>query len=300
MFSAGGGSPSLSVIVPSLNSALVAETLRALRGQTAADEIAEILVVGRDEPGLVKEDHLIRFVETPRPVTSPVARNIGIGAAKGSILTFTDADCIPQPVWLEQLLRAHGEGHSVVGGALSLEGNGYWQLCYNVTMFHEFLTGRPRGTRSNLGAFSLSVTRQVVEQVGLMDESLDRSQDTDWTLRMRRAGYDLYFWPAAVVRHLPAVSGLAGLLRLWQRTGYFSSVVRRRYPDLLPAAPFSGHPWLISALSPLIAAAVTMRILAADPSLVRLLHVLPVVYATKVAWCLGAGRAMSGRPAPQA
>ena len=120
--------PDVSVIIPSLNSRLIDKTLDSILAQTVFDRIAEILVIGMDEPGLVGEAQAVRFISTRIPVTAPVGRNIGLRAAMGTLFVFIDADCIAEPTWLATLLAAHEEGGLVVGGSVSLEGSSYWQL----------------------------------------------------------------------------------------------------------------------------------------------------------------------------
>jgi len=278
------------VIIPNLNSRIIDRTLASLLAQTAFDHIVEILVIGLDEPGLVIERDTVRFISTGLPVTAPVARNIGIRQAQGTIFAFIDADCIAEPDWLETLLSAQQKGHPVVGGSVSLQVDNYWQLCYNLTMFHEFLTDAPGGERQNFGTLNLCVARGMVDRVGLFDEHLARGQDTEWTLRMRRHGYKLRFVPKAVVRHLPEVDSLSKIVRLWYRSGFFNAQVRQNYRDVIAALPFYGRPLLLTLLSPAIGAAVTARIFARSPRLLRYAHTVPVVFLTKVAWCLGASR----------
>jgi N-acetylglucosaminyl-diphospho-decaprenol L-rhamnosyltransferase len=49
----------------------------------------------------------------------------------------------------------------------------------------------------------LLVRRQVIEQVGLLDENIFMYfEDTDWCLRMRRAGWKVYFNPGVEVIHV--------------------------------------------------------------------------------------------------
>jgi GT2 family glycosyltransferase len=282
--------PYVSVIIPNLNSNLIDKTLQSIFSQTVFDHVAEILVVGLDQPGLVIDRTPVRFISTGIPVTAPVARNIGIRRATGTHLAFMDADCIADPSWLETLLSTQEKGHSIVGGSVSLEVNSYWQLCYNLTMFHEFLPTAPAGERDNFGTLNLCVTREVVERVGLFDEGLARGQDTEWTLRMRRHGYSLYFVPEAVVKHLPEVTGLSEIIKLWYRSGFFNAQVRQNYRDMIATLPFYGKPFLLTLLSPAIGAVVAARIFARNPRLLRYIHTTPVLFLTKVAWCLGAAR----------
>ena len=66
----------------------------------------EVLVVGRDEPGLVPRSADIRLLETPSPVPPATARNLGVAEARGDAFLFTDADCRPRPGWLTHLAAA--------------------------------------------------------------------------------------------------------------------------------------------------------------------------------------------------
>jgi len=282
--------PYVSVIIPNLNSNLIDKTLESIFSQTVFDRIVEILVVGLDQPGLVMDRAPVHFISTETPVTAPVARNIGIRQAAGTRLAFIDADCIAEPSWLETLLSTQEKGHPIVGGSVSLESNDYWRLCYNLTMFHEFLPSTPAGERSNFGTLNLCVTREVVDRVGLFDERLDRGQDTEWTLRMRRHGYRLHFVPEAVVKHLPEIAGLSQIVKLWYRSGFFNAQIRRNYRDVIASPPFYGQPFILSILSPVIGAVVTARIFARNLRLLRHVHTAPVLFLTKVAWCLGAAR----------
>jgi GT2 family glycosyltransferase len=284
------GQASVSIIIPSRNSYTIDRTIDSLFGQTAFERIDEILVIGIDEPGKVVERGPVRFIPSDGPVTAPVARNLGIRQARNHDLVFIDADCVAEPGWLAELLEANSAGRPVVGGSVTLLGDDYLQLCYNLSMFHEFLPSSRAGSRKNLGTLNLFVSRQVVDKTGLMDESLVRCQDTEWTLRMRDKGYELFFEPGAVVRHLPHISGLSQVYRVWYRTGYFSGQIRRKYRHLIAPPPFESAPWMLALLSPMIGIFVTLRIFIQSPRLVRFCHTLPVIFLTKLAWCLGTSR----------
>lgn len=280
----------VTIIIPSLNSPLIAQTLESLCTQTVVSHIDEVIVIGLDTAGLIQPHPLVRFIDTGSPVTAPVARNIGIREAHGNYLAFIDADCIARADWLEHLLAQQTAGYPVVGGSVAFRSHPYLQLCYNLTMFHEFLVTAPAGTRANFGTLNLCVARDVVEKVGLMNEDLDRGQDTEWTLRMRRYGYTLTFTPDAVVTHLPQVQSLRKILATWHKSGMFNAWVRRQYQDLIAPAPFDGLPLVQRLLAPAVALAVTARIFLRDPRLLRYIHTSPVLFATKVAWCWGASR----------
>lgn len=94
----------VSVIIPTYKSwDLLEKCLEAISVQTFSGSF-EVLVVNNDSDNTIpqhlkKYDNVI-FLHESKP-GSYVARNTAIRFSRGEILAFTDADCIPQPTWLE-------------------------------------------------------------------------------------------------------------------------------------------------------------------------------------------------------
>lgn len=282
----------VSVIIPNLSSPIVDQTVASLHKQTYRATGLETIVIGLDEPGLVLRDENVRFISTRQPVCAAAARNIGIEEAKGRFLVFIDADCVAAPDWLDKLMARHQRGEDVVGGSVWFAADNYWTLCDNISMFHEFLPSRKPGPRPYLPTLNLSVRREVAQEVGKFDESFPGAsgEDIDWTIRIRQLGHELYFEPAAVVYHLPERQTFRSILAHWWRSGQSMVRVRLRYADVLHTPSLVKSPVWLLGLSPLVSAYVTQRTFLRNPSLLRYLHTLPVVFLTKMAWCLGAAR----------
>jgi GT2 family glycosyltransferase len=285
---AGMDEPTISIVIPVRDEPRAARAVAAVLAQDGIQAVAEILVVGSGVPPLPEDPRVIR-VET-NPASSPGAnRNRGIERARGTILIFLDADCVPRPGWLRALGKRL-ESAPVVSGAVALDADGYWATAYNVTTFSLFRESLPAGARPFLATLTLGVRREVIDAVGPLDESLFRCEDMDWTMRMAASGIPLAFEPGAVVEHRPASSARLALLKWWQ-SGAASLFVRRRHAganagrDALALFP----PWALRLLSPVLALGATLRVFR-SPGSWRYLHTLPVVYVTKVAWCLGAAR----------
>lgn len=281
----------VAVIIPSLNAPTLGRALDAVTAQTVAPH--EIIVVGRDEAGILRARDGVRFIDTGAPVCAARARNLGIAAATGDLMLFLDADCVPRPDWLARHVMRHESGETVVGGAVSLEGSNYWAQSDNVSMFHEFIPQRLPGPRFLLPTLNLSVRRAVFEAVGGMDESFPgaAAEDADWTIRMRRAGYQLYFDPSAVVAHAPARTAWSDVVRHWRNLGHNAVRVRLRYTEEFGTPRGARSAWWWRLLSPLIAAKVTAGIYA-ERALRAYWPSLPVVYATKIIYCFGAASAI--------
>lgn len=281
----------ISVIIPSLHSTYIDQTLGALHKQNFDLNQVEVLVVGLDKYGLIKQDKLVRFISTEVPVSPATARNIGIQYAKGDILCFTDADCLPDRNWLRELTRLFSHKIHVVGGGVVFDTNkSYWNLCDNFSWFYDLLVSSPVGERHQLASLNLAVHRHVIETVGLLNETYPNAaaEDSEWTVRMRMEGYKLYFNPAAVVGHYPFRTSLT---KLWWHSftyGRYSVKVNPRFMDFLSTPVILRH-WLWWALAfPLASVLITVKILWKNRTLPRIWLAAPGIFISKIAWSLGA------------
>lgn len=281
----------VAIIIPSLNSPIIDQIIALILDQEAIEHVSDIIVVGKDDANLIAKHPLVKFLDTGKPIKASEARNLGIDESTASLLIFLDSDCFPETGWLKEHLQAHAQGHLVVGGGVHPIGDNYWQLVYNLTLFHEYLSILSAEPRDYLPTLNLSVQRSVIDIVGKMDPTINRVEDIDWTTRMRRAGIQPYLWPKATVLHQHNRTNLA---RTWQdcaQSGYHMRSLRLRHEDMLQAPFFLRYPKLILWLSPLIAAGVTFRMFSRHPRLfTRFVHTIPAIYLTKISWCWGASR----------
>ena len=97
-----------SVIIPAYNAAAsIGACLEALAHQTLAAGDFEVIVVddgSTDTTPRVAEQFGVRVVRGTHGGPA-AARNLGASLATGQFLLFTDADCVPEPDWAEQMLR---------------------------------------------------------------------------------------------------------------------------------------------------------------------------------------------------
>jgi hypothetical protein len=216
------------------------------------------------------------------------AYNAGLDMAHGDRLVLVDGDCVLDPGWLGAVERRHGDGWDAVSGAVAVPRGSYLATAYNFTMFHRFLDSRPAGQRSYLSTMNLSLTRDALQAGGPVPEDMPRTYDFEWTLRMSDAGCRLFFEPAARVWHHPCGVTPRLLWRTWYVGGECSQAVRRRHAGRIRGAALVDHPWLPIVMSPALATAAAARVVAARPCDARVWACLPVIWATKLAWCLGA------------
>ncbi len=285
---ADSATPYVSVIIPNTNSTLIGMITDRLRLQLADCELMEVLVVGSDQPRLVREDAHVRFIPMTHPTHASDKRNRGMAEARGEIFLFLDDDCLPMDHLVARHLARHRAGEQVVGGAVDFADHPYIQLADNLSAFHDLLPCTSSGPRSFLCTANLSIRREAALHCGPMEDRRSRAEDLDWTLRLRTLGYRLYFEPSAMIDHRPARTTLATVWRHWVDDAPFTLIVRLRHAHQLGTPSLARHRWPYLFLAPLIAAWATARTFTHPQVRCRYWHTLPLVYWTKLAWCWGA------------
>jgi cellulose synthase/poly-beta-1,6-N-acetylglucosamine synthase-like glycosyltransferase len=209
--------PQISVIVPVYNGeADLPDLISCLQVQTyppsrveyllvdnnSSDRTASILQKATEQASI--QGLTIRNIIENKIQSSYAARNTGIRASTGDILAFTDADCRPQPNWLETLIQpfANPDVGIVAGEIVALPGKTLLEkyadrgnvLSQKYTLEHPFY---PYGQTANL-----AIRRQVFEQVGLFRPYLTTGGDADmcWRIQMQNS-WQLHFAPTAIVQH---------------------------------------------------------------------------------------------------
>jgi glycosyltransferase involved in cell wall biosynthesis len=281
-----------SVLIVNLHSPLLGEVLDALRRQTVLP--LEVIVVGQDRYGFAIDDGWVRVFPTPEPKPPAVSTNAALSYARGDILCFLDADCIPRPDWLEQMLAVHNEGHLVVGGSTDFFPWRYWQLCDNIACQGDFLLTAQAGERAHLQSGNMSLRREVVHAVGLFDERFRRAagEDTEYSLRLRANGYRLYFDPRPLVEHHTNRTTARAVWRHLHLFGRNWPRIAQRYRALLPTMIwlwlYSRMPFLAIPLIPMLALRSTVAFYLRQPELLRR-HwpTLPGVVWARMGWYAG-------------
>lgn len=278
----------VSIIIPSLNSTLIDQVCEAIRCQTYDQSRIEVIIVGIDEKGIIPIDTQITFIPTDRLTNAAKNRNIGISRASGDIFVFLDSDCLPRPDWLIAHLTRHRRGEKVVGGAVELPPGGRWQLADNVSAFHDLLPHTEEGPRPYLATANLSMRREVIEDIGSMNPELRYAHDLEWTVRMRKKGYSLYFEPRAVVLHDPPRNTPRAVWRHWYDDAPYTLLVRVAEASWLDTPGLARYRLSYLAGAPLIALWATCYTFSHPVTRNAYWHTSPLVYFTKLIWCLGA------------
>jgi cellulose synthase/poly-beta-1,6-N-acetylglucosamine synthase-like glycosyltransferase len=238
--------PMVSVVVPIYNGESdLPDLINCLLSQTYPQDRVEFLLV--DNNSSDRTLNLLKTTAISHPViqvlsenqiqSSYAARNVGIRAAKGEIIAFTDADCHPQPQWLQCLIQPFIDSNVVIvaGEIMALPGNSLLEehaeqqdtLSQKHTLNHPFC---PYGQTANL-----AIRRTALETAGLFRPYLSTGGDADicWRILRQNLGR-LEFAPDAIIQHRHRRT-LKELHSQWQRYGRSNRYLHELHGvDLMP------------------------------------------------------------------
>lgn len=293
--------PFVSVVLCCYNGAdVLPDALQALTVQKYSGEF-EIIVVDDGSSDstyeVAKSFKDVRVIRNKQNKGLAGSRNVGIKAAKGEIVAFTDDDCRPHDNWIQQLVAGYTKQVSGVGGEVEsappdnvvlryldeskplkpLENTlaTSKKLTYRLGLYLKGLAGKlpkpqsgKRSVYSLVGA-NMSFRKEVLEAVGLFDEKFrfgGEEEDLCKRIDELRPG-TLYFNPSAKISHQYERS-LRDTLRRSQAYGKGSARMFRKHKDINP---------VIYPFPPVIAASVLLGLV--HPALFAVPFVaIPFIY----------------------
>ncbi|MBL3698268.1 glycosyltransferase family 2 protein [Leucobacter luti] len=236
--------PAVSYVMPVLNEAEFLESaVRTILAQEYAGEQEIVLALGpsRDDSTAIAErlaaaDPRVRLVANPER-DIPNGLNHAIAASTHPVIIRVDAHSELTPDYTARgvaaLQRSDVPALANVGGIMRAAGRGDVQRAiarsYNSPFglgggaYHGDGTPGPAES-AYLGVFR----REAVDAVGGYDPTILRGEDWELNLRIRRAGFTVWFDPALKVTYWPRAS-FADLSRQFFATGTWRAVLVRRY-----------------------------------------------------------------------
>ena len=211
--------PKVSVIVPVRDGADdIAILLDHLSRQTLPREDFEIVIGddGSTDDGIAAvstADGHIRVVVGP-PQNSYAARNSAVAASRAPILAFCDADCRPEPEWLER-------GLSVVAATDVAAGRIRFDLPPRLSAWAlvDMDGSKDHEHQVRVGVAetaNLFLRRELFDRMGGFDGTIPEYGDFEFVERCVAAGAQLSYAPDAVVSHPVRTSGRSLLRALWK------------------------------------------------------------------------------------
>lgn len=223
---AAAASIKVTVAIPTYNRAdFLRQTLAGIVAQQFPRDHFEVLVIDNNS-----RDHTRAVVAefagahpAPRYIHEPKqgldhARNRALTEARGEVVLFGDDDILVRPDWIAQMAvplladAAHAVG-AVGGEVIPVFPDGLppWVAEWHAPLAFRRDLGPLESRHSPMGA-NLAFPRWVFDQLGPFHTALDRAAgnyfsggDSEMIRRVRTAGLEVWFAPAAAVQHqMPA------------------------------------------------------------------------------------------------
>jgi glycosyltransferase involved in cell wall biosynthesis len=228
--------PLVSVIIPVRNAGSdVAGVLACLDRQTLPRHRFEI-VFGDDGStdqaldGVETSDGSVRVV-SGAPRNAYAARNDAVRSSRGHVLAFCDADCRPEPEWLEAGVNALARG-DIVAGRIRFtppRQTTVWTLLdVDGSKNHE-----EQVRLHNAETANLFLSRELFDRLGGFDERQPGYGDFELVSRYVDAGARLLYAPDVVVSHPTRNQARPYLRNMWSMHSSYAAFEARagRLPD---------------------------------------------------------------------
>lgn len=210
--------PFVSVIVPCRNEArfLGACLDSVLRSDYPASRMEVLVADGFSQDGsqavidrFAAQDSRVQRIENPQRIT-PAALNRALRRARGEIVMRLDAHAAIAPDYIRRAVGYLEDWNADnVGGSMRTlpQTSGFFAEPVRVALTHRFGVGN---SRFRVGAgrpvwvdtvFAGCWRREVFERIGGFNEQLERSQDMEFSQRLRRAGGRILLAPEIESRY---------------------------------------------------------------------------------------------------
>jgi glycosyltransferase involved in cell wall biosynthesis len=198
---------SVSIIIPTFNGATrIGNCLDALADQAEGRD-AEILVVNDGSTDntvdVVARYHGVRLI-TQSNSGPAAARNRGALEARGTIILFTDDDCVPMPEWLAAMTKPF-EDRSVVGakGIYRTRQRNLVPRFVQIEYEDKYRRMSDLPQIDFIDTYSAGFRRDRFLEMSGYDTSFPVAcaEDVELSYRMSAQGWAMKFVPAAVVYH---------------------------------------------------------------------------------------------------
>lgn len=215
----------LSVIIVSFNTKnLLQDCLKSIFSQTKGINYEVIVVDNGSRDGsvemvkkLIKKNELIKLIENKKNLGFAKANNQALRQAQGEYILLLNSDTVLKDNPLSKLIRfakKHPQAGVIGCKLLNKDGSDQpsvapfftlpWVFLWLLTG-DRFLYSSPPKTRQVdwvMGA-ALLAKKEAIDEVGLLDEKFFMyMEEVEWCYRIKKAGWEVWFYPEAEIFHL--------------------------------------------------------------------------------------------------
>ncbi|MCC6424584.1 MAG: glycosyltransferase [Phycisphaerales bacterium] len=227
--------PSASIIICSYNGASTVETCLRSMDRLKYPNYEVIFV---DDGSTDNTQEIVQKFPNVRNIRQvnrglSIARNVGLEAARGDIVIYTDSDCEADEDWLYYLALALVRGtHAGMGGPNLIPDEGSWVAdCVGLSPggpTHVMVDDR---TAEHVPGCNMAFYRSVLMQVNGFDSQFRKAgDDVDVIWRIQNLGYSIGFSPSAQVWHYRR-NTVKAYLKQQRGYGEAEALLKYKHPD---------------------------------------------------------------------
>lgn len=223
-----------SIVIPCYNDwDRLEQCLKKLSDCEHEDFDYEIVVVDNakehNPPDKIRQFSNVVLIHEPTP-GSYAARNSGVKVSRGNIIAFTDSDCLPDKLWLEnaeELFR--NKSCDMIGGRVDLfkvENGGEWAYIFEKHIAFKQQLNVPKGHTVTANMF---IRKEVFNNLNGFNAAIKSGGDWEFSERAVANGYKMVYGENVAVRH-PARTSVRKLFKKQRRFtawGYLN--VKRKF-----------------------------------------------------------------------
>jgi glycosyltransferase involved in cell wall biosynthesis len=223
----------VSVVIPVYNDNRIGRCLESLAKQSLDKRFFEIIVIENGTKGRYQEiceKYGARYFNIQQK-SMPLARNVGLSESQGEIVMFTDADCVANPDWIENMINAF-KNKNYVGFGGEIEryfpktkteiygknvGLGQTELLYLQILDKPYVV------------FANAAFRKYeILKVGGFDEELLSGSDVDLCWKLGLANYKIGICKNAIVFHENRKNAIE-YFKIYFRYAVYQSLLFKNY-----------------------------------------------------------------------
>ncbi|HZL38478.1 MAG TPA: glycosyltransferase [Tepidisphaeraceae bacterium] len=227
--------PKMSVVICSYNGASTVESCLASMRKLRYPDFEVIFVDDGSTDGT--QEILAGFPEVinirQRNMGLSHARNVGMNAATGDVVVYTDSDCEADEDWLYFLaLALVRSGHAGMGGPNLIPDEGSWVAdCVGLSPggpTHVMVDDR---TAEHVPGCNMAFYTAVLKQINGFDPQYRKAgDDVDVIWRLQNLGYSIGFAPAAQVWHYRR-NTIKAYLKQQRGYGEAEALLKYKHPE---------------------------------------------------------------------
>jgi glycosyltransferase involved in cell wall biosynthesis len=228
--------PKVSVIICSYNGASTTES--CLRSMEKIRYPGEFEVVFVDDGSTDNTQEILKQFPWVRNIKQKnmglsYARNVGLAAAEGEVVVYTDSDCEADEDWLYYLVLALvRSNHTGMGGPNLIPDEGSWVAdCVGLSPggpTHVMIDDR---TAEHVPGCNMGYYTWAARQINGFDPQYRKAgDDVDFIWRLQHKGYSIGFSPAAQVWHYRR-NTVKAYLKQQRGYGEAEALLKYKHPD---------------------------------------------------------------------